>query len=141
VSTSGWAPKGHRCYAAKRATRTARYNIIAALNKNLLFAPFLFEGYSNSQIYETYLKKILIPALRPGMVLVIDNARFHKSQRIIDLVESAGCKILFLPPYSPDLNPIEHYWSSLKSAIRTVANYTQSFWNAAINVLTQACIT
>jgi transposase len=74
------------------------------------------------------------------MVLVIDNASFHKSRRITNLVAAAGCKIIFLPPYSPDLNPIEHQWSPLKTAIRSAAASAQNFWEAAVTTLEQACI-
>ena len=79
VVVRGWAPRGKRCYAKKRGVRKTRYNITAALNSNQLFAPFLFEGYSNASVYETYVERILVPLLKPGMVLIIDNARFHKS--------------------------------------------------------------
>ena len=79
----------------------------------MLFAPFIFEGYSNSAVYETYVEQVLAHSLRPGMVVIIDNARFHKSQRVIELIEAVGCRVLFLPQYSPDLNPIEHFWFSV----------------------------
>lgn len=109
VPKNGWASQGKRCYAKKNAARKSRYNITAALNGNSLFASFIFEGYSNTIVYETYIERILVPALKSGMVIVIDNASFHKSKKIIDLVEGVGCRVIFLPPYSPDLNPIEHH--------------------------------
>src|SRR5436190_486046 len=87
VILTGWAPRGKRCYAHKKALRKKRYNITAALHSNVLFAPFLFEGYSNAAVYETYIEKVLMPTLQPGMVLVIDNARFHKSKNIMKLLE------------------------------------------------------
>jgi transposase len=139
VSLAGWALRGERCHGVKSAERTTRYNIIAALNQNLLFAPFIFEGYSNSETYQTYLIKVLIPALRPGMVLVIDNASFHKTRRIVKLIEEAECSIIFLPPYSPDLNPIEHRWSPLKTAIRAAVGSHGNFWEAAVVTLETAC--
>jgi transposase len=139
ASLLGWSPKGERCYATKNAERSARYNIIAALNLNKLIAPFVFEGYSNTHTYATYVERVLVPVLRPGMVLVIDNASFHKSKRIIKLVESAGCRVLFLPPYSPDFNPIEHHWSSVKKLIRKVAEGCNNFLDAAVRALAQLC--
>lgn len=139
VSTNGWSPRGKRCHAKKNAKRTNRYNITAALNKNKLFAPFLFQGYSNQLTYETYIERILIPALKPGMALVIDNASFHKSPRIIRLIEDAGCKIIFLPPYSPDLNPIEHYWAAVKNAIRKAIIKFNNFYDAAVETLGAIC--
>ena len=86
-----------------------------------LFAPFLFEGYSNSVVYETYIEKVLTPSLKPGMVVVVDNARFHKSKKVIELIEAVDCRIIFLPPFSPDFNPIEHFWSTVKCSIRKAA--------------------
>jgi DDE superfamily endonuclease len=71
VPLYGWSARGERCYSIKRGFRKTRYNITAALNVRTLFAPFVFEGYSNSAVYETYLERVLIPSLRPGMVLVI----------------------------------------------------------------------
>lgn len=138
VSPSGWSPKGERCHA-KKGIRKNRYNITAALNQGRLFASFLFEGYSNSLVYEAYIEQVLVPNLKPGMVLIIDNARFHKSKKIIELVEAAQCRVLFLPPYSPDLNPIEHYWFAVKNAIRRAANLYVDFYEAAVNVLSEVC--
>ena len=136
---TGWAPQGERCHAQKKAERRTRYNITAALNCNLLFAPFIFEGYSNSGIYETYIARVLIPSLKPGMVLVIDNASFHKSKKIIQLIEAAGCRIIFLPPYSPDFNPIEHHWAAVKNSIRKAAE-EKDFYQAAIQTLGEMCM-
>lgn len=139
VTTSGWALRGQRCIGTKQAERSTRYNVIAALNKNVLFAPFIFEGYSTRETYAIYLERVLIPVLRPGMVLVIDNASFHKSKHIIDLIQSIGCKILFLPSYSPDLNPIEHHWSALKNKIRAMKQSFGNFLDAAVATLAATC--
>jgi transposase len=131
--------RGQRCHDTKKAKRTTRYNIIAALHLNILIAPFVFEGYSNRATYETYLKKVLIPALRPGMVLVLDNVSFHKSPAITQLIEDAHCRIIYLPPYSPDFNPIEHWWTPLKNNIRYAARATKDFYQTTINVIQKAC--
>ncbi len=136
---NGWSARGKRCYDKKKAFRKVRYNITAALNLKSLFAPFIFEGNSNTAVYETYLKQVLIPSLKPGMVLIIDNASFHKSNRIIKLIESAGCRIMFLPPYSPDFNPIEHYWTPIKNEIRKIAETMTDFYEATIKALELKC--
>ena len=102
----------------KFAQRKKRLSIIEALNKNKFKAPFLFEGSCNREVFTIYLKKCLIPELRPGQVVILDNASFHKGGEIAQIIESAGCEILYLSPYSPDLNPIEHHWSSLKFHIK-----------------------
>ena len=81
-----------------------------------------------------------MPALKPGMVLVIDNASFHKSKKIIDLVEGVGCRVIFLPPYSPDLNPIEHHWAAIKGSIRKTAETMGDFYEAAVQTLNSICI-
>jgi len=81
-----------------------------------------FKGTCNSDLFNVWLKEMLIPSLRPGQVLILDNASFHRSEKTRTLVESAGCEILFLPPYSPDLNPIEKYWANLKVKIRELLN-------------------
>ncbi len=140
VISTGWAPKGQRCFAQKKAKCSVRYNIIAALNPlNELFAPLLFEGYCNAEIYATYLEQVLIPVLKPGQILIIDNASFHKSKKITALIEQAQCKIFFLPPYSPDFNPIEHFWSSIKHKIRTLFSFIHDFYDAAVQILSTTC--
>ena len=140
VLLTGWAPCGERCHAQKKANRKTRYNITAALNLNVLLAPFLFEGYSSTVVYETYVQQVLVPALKPGMVVVIDNASFHKSKKIVELIQAASCKIIFLPPYSPDFNPIEHHWTTVKNAIRRAAEKTKDFYEAAIQALGEMCV-
>ena len=139
IKVTGWAPRGKRFHDQKKGVRKTRYNITAALNLNLLFAPFLFEGYSNAIVYETYVERVLAPALKPGMVVVIDNARFHKSKKIIELIEAVNCKIIFLPPYSPDFNPIEHHWAAIKNAIRKAAENAKDFYEATVEVLGEMC--
>ena len=141
VVMTGWAPRGERCFAQKRAERTTRYNITAALNLNILFAPFIFEGYSNKSIFETYVERVLVPSLKPGMVLIIDNASFHKSKKVTQLLEDIGCRVIFLPPYSPDYNPIEHHWTALKNAIRRAAENIQDFYEASVQAVGEICTT
>lgn len=89
--------------------------------------------------YETYVEKVLVPALRPGMVVVIDNASFHKSKKIIELIEAVDCRVLFLPPYSPEFNPIEHFWAHIKNAIRKAAETITDFYDAAVHALGTMC--
>jgi transposase len=78
-------------------------------------APLTFEGSCNRALFETWLKNCLIPNLEPGDIIIIDNASFHHGQSIIEIVETAGCEIWYLPPYSPDLNKIENWWAALKT--------------------------
>jgi transposase len=92
--------------------------MIAALCKGQLLAPFTVEGSCNRSVFEIWLESCLIPLLQPGQVVVMDNATFHKGGRIEQLIQQAGCELLYLPAYSPDLNKIERCWSWLKSRIR-----------------------
>lgn len=114
----GYSPQGERFHALKLGSRSGRINMIAAWCNHQLMAPFTIEGSCNRTVFETWLEHCLIPVLKPGQTLVIDNATFHKGGRIEAMIESAGCNIWYLPPYSPDLNKIEHCWSWLKSRIR-----------------------
>lgn len=114
----GWNQKGQRFHALKSGRRQGRVNMIAALCNRKLLAPFTVEGACNRVVFETWLENCLVPTLIPGQIVILDNASFHKGGRIQELIEQAGCQLLYLPPYSPDLNKIEQCWSWLKSRIR-----------------------
>ena len=104
--------------------------MIAGLCHKEIIAPVIFEGNCNKDIFETYVKTILIKEIKPGQVVVLDNINFHKSTKVKILIESAGCSILFLPTYSLDLNPIEHYWFKIKNEIRKIASDFDKFFDA-----------
>ena len=114
----GRAPRGERIYEAVTGKRRERTSIIAASQKSRLVAPFVFQGSCNAEVVDTCFEKVLLPALPPGSVIVLDNARFHQSSTTAALVAAAGCELLFLPAYSPDLNPIEHIWAAFKTRLR-----------------------
>jgi len=114
----GWNQQGQRFHALKSGRREGRVNMIAALCEQNLIAPFTVEGACNRTVFETWLETCLLATLVTGQVVVMDNATFHKGGRIEQLIEDAGCQLLYLPPYSPDLNKIEQCWSWLKSRIR-----------------------
>ncbi|KJV52222.1 IS630 family transposase [Orientia tsutsugamushi str. Gilliam] len=116
----GWSIKGTRCYGNKAYQHKSRVSMIAGLCNNQIIAPVIFEGNCNKAIFTTYVETILIKELRPGQIVIMDNINFHKNNTIKVLIESVGCSILFLPTYSPDLNPIEHYWFKIKNEIRKV---------------------
>ena len=109
---------GQPFHSSRPGHRKKRVSMIACLAAKALFAPFMFEGHCDTAVFEYYIEKVVIPTLEPNQVLIIDNASFHKSAKIKSLVESDNCRILFLPPYSPDLNPIEKYWFKLKTKIK-----------------------
>jgi len=114
----GWSPRGETCWGEKPGHRTQRVSIIDALHQHALIAPFVFEGYCNTALFEAYVEHCLVPVLQPGQIVLYDNASFHQSEKAKQLIAGAGCTCKFLPPYSPDLNPIEHCWFPLKHAIR-----------------------
>lgn len=95
-------------------------SIIGALLQGKFFAPMTLQGTCNTDVILIYLREILLPKLAKGTTIVMDNATFHKSSDIKKLIENAGCHLLFLPPYSPDLNPIEHWWHKIKSILRPI---------------------
>lgn len=115
---------GQRSYESKPGHYTKRISMIGALSGKQFYAPFMFEGHCNTATFEIYIEKVLVPTLKPGMIVIIDNASFHKSAKVKLLIERAECQLIFLPPYSPDLNPIEHYWHKIKTVIRKIMRDT-----------------
>ena len=113
-----WAPRGTKIICEKSGKARGRTSLIAGLCNGKPIAPFCFKGHMNTEVFIDWLEKILLPGLFEGQVVVMDNASFHKSQKIRDLIEKSGCKLVYLPAYSPDLNPIENYWAWLKRKIK-----------------------
>jgi len=135
--THGCSIEGERCYGKKEFRHKIRVSKIAALRNKKLFAPFVFTGNCNSSVFETYLINVLLPELSKGDVVVMDNIAFHKNESVKTLIESVGATILFIPPYCPDLNLIEHYWHMVKQNIRKIKHNFKDFIDcvcAAINM-------
>lgn len=131
----GWSERGAKFHALKSGRREGRVNMIAALCHQQLIAPFTIEGACNRAVFEMWLNRCLLPELKPGQVVVLDNATFHKGGRIEQLIQDAGCQLLYLPPYSPDLNKIEQCWAWLKSRIRKQLAQFESLRDAMEHVL------
>lgn len=123
----GYCEVGQRFYALKSGKRSERVSWIAALKEGGLFAPMTFAGCCNRDLFELWLEECLLPQLKPGDVIVIDNASFHHGQAIEEIVAQAGCEIWYLPPYSPDLNEIEHWWFALKNWMRQQRDEFENF--------------
>ena len=109
------APRGEAVYEEVAGARRGRTSVISASLDGKLVCPMVFDGCCNSLMAEVYFREMLLPSISAGSVIVLDNAAFHKSPGLSALVAQAGCFLLFLPVYSPDLNPIEHIWANLKN--------------------------
>ncbi len=90
------------------------------------------EGATTARVFETYVRRLLAPALSPGQVVVVDNLGAHRPRRVRELVEERGCELVYLPPYSPDLNPIEEALSKVKHILRKVGARTKEALNEAM---------
>lgn len=120
------APKGHKIYADIPGQKRERCSMIGGWMNRRFMAPLTFQGGCNAQVFNTWLKTILLPHLPTGTTVVMDNAAFHTSSHTQEWIEDAGCFLLYLPPYSPDLNPIEHCWHTLKSRLKPLMQYSTS---------------
>ena len=116
--THGYAPIGQRCYGARDWNAKGRTNVIGALIGKSLLTTALFKCNINSDVFHAWLSQDLLPKLPGGSVIVMDNATFHKRQDTQKAIFKAGHTLLYLPPYSPDLNPIEHKWAQAKAIVR-----------------------
>jgi transposase len=104
---------------------------VAGLTLHGMIAPFVLSGPINRNAFETYVEKVLVPELRPGDVVIMDNLSSHKGPRARQLIEAAGARLMFLPPYSPDFNPIENAFARLKALLRKAAERTlDGLWTA-----------
>jgi transposase len=115
----GWAHKGERAH--QKAPRNWEKNItlLSSISKERgMGASLVVEGSTNGTVFQTYLEEVLLPTLGRGQVVVMDNLSAHKGERVRELIEGKGCELLYLPPYSPDFNPIEQAFSKLKSYLR-----------------------
>ncbi|WP_322631687.1 IS630 family transposase [Pasteurella atlantica] len=113
--THGYCRKGQRCYGHQDWHAKGRINVIGAIIGFTFLTVSLFEGNINSDTFYAWLKQDLLPKVKPDSVLVMDNATFHKRQDMITAIQDKGVILEFLPPYSPDLNPIEKKWAQAKS--------------------------
>ena len=116
----GRAPVGQRLYGATPFGKWRTQTFIAGLTCDSLIAPWVIEGAMNHAAFETYIETQLAPLLRPGSVVILDNLSTHKSLRAAEILKQRKSWFLFLPPYSPDLNPIEQAFAKLKAHLRRI---------------------
>jgi transposase len=123
----GWNEKGKRFYDLKSGKRSVRVSMVSGLCQGKLIAPLTFEGSCNRAVFEQWVCEKLVRELKFGQSVILDNATFHKSEKVRELIEAAGCELQFLPSYSPDLNDIEHYWFPIKNRVRKSQGTIEDF--------------
>jgi len=136
TKTTGWAPRGQRFVDHAPFGHWRTQTFVAALRHNRLDAPWVIDGTMNRATFDTYVETQLAPTLRKGDVIILDNLSSHKSQYAAELLQDRGAWFLFLPPYSPDLNPIEMAFSKLKALLKKAAARTiTDLWDAIANAI------
>lgn len=127
------APKGERALSRAPAGRYERLTLLGAICLEGLSALMTIPAFTDRAVFRAFVEQVLVPVLRPGQVVVLDNLPAHKYPEIELAIQGAGCKLLFLPRYSPEFNPIEPCWSKLKNELRTRAARTLESLQAAVN--------
>lgn len=132
----GWAPKGRRLVDKVPHGHWKTATFLAALRNDRIDAPCLFDGPINGERFTAYVEQFLVPTLKPGDVVILDNLGSHKAKAARKAVRDIGARLVFLPKYSPDLNPIEQLFAKLKGFIRKAAPRTlDAVSNAIANAL------
>jgi transposase len=127
----GRCRRGERLRAAVPHGHWKTTTFVGALTLRGFIAPFVLDGPINRLAFETYVQKVLVPELRPGDIVVMDNLSSHKGPRVRGMIEAAGAELRYLPPYSPDFNPIENAFAKLKALLRKAAERTvDGLWSA-----------
>ena len=134
----GRAPRGQRLIGKTPHGHWKTTTLIAALGIGGMRCSTVVDGAVNRDVFEAFVEQVLVPELREGDVVVLDNLSSHKSARTRTLIERAGARLVFLPPYSPDLNPIELIFAKVKQLLRSLGCRTKdALWNAMQSVLDQ----
>ena len=131
----GWARRGQRLVDKTPHGHWNTTTFLAALRHDRIDAPWLLDGPINSELFLTYVERVLVPTLAPGDVVILDNLGSHKSKAVRAAIRAAGARLFFLPKYSPDLNPIEQVFAKLKTLLRKAAARTVDAISAAIGQL------
>ena len=136
VRRHGRCLRGERLRASVPHGHWKTTTFVAGLRKTGMVAPMVIDGPINRDAFTAYVAQVLVPELSPGDIVIMDNLSSHKGQAIRDVIEAAGADLLFLPPYSPDFNPIEKAFSKLKAHLRKAAERTiHGLWDAIGRIL------
>lgn len=128
----GWAVRGERLVAKVPHGHWNTTTFLAALRHDRITAPCLFDGPINGELFLAYVERVLAPTLKPGDIVILDNLGSHKGKAVRTAIRATGAKLIFLPKYSPDLNPIEKLFAKLKTLLRKVGARTIEAISAAI---------
>ena len=120
------AYRGKKVYGKVRGKKFQRTNIVAAQSNNKIIAPLQYKGMMHSSFFEEWFEKCLMPELTEDAVIVMDNASFHRKKRLNEIALEHKVRIIFLPPYSPELNPIEHFWYWLKKRVSDLLIFSKN---------------
>ena len=120
-----YAPVGERVFFEIPKNRGKNTTLLTSLHRGGMGPSMAVEGATTARVFETYVEKVLVPSLNPGQIVVMDNLGAHRPKRVKELIEGRGCELLYLPSYSPDLNPIEEALSKIKHILRKIAARTK----------------
>jgi transposase len=118
TSLYAWSRRGERALASVPRNWRANITLLASMSAEGMGPCLAVEGSTTRELFEAYLERVLAPSLRPGQVVMMDNLSSHKGSQVRELIEKRGCELRYLPPYSPDLNPIEEAFAKLKALLR-----------------------
>jgi transposase len=134
----GWGPRGERLVDAVPAGHWKTTTVVAGLRASGIIAPFGLDGPMTGAVFRAYVEQVLAPALEPGDVVAMDNLSLHKVAGVQEAIRAAGASVLYLPSYSPDLNPIEQLFAKLKARLRKAAARTRDVLWETIGTLLDA---
>ena len=124
------AKRGKKVAGNISGKRFKRTNIVAAKCGADIVAPMIYDGTTDSTLFEDWFEYHFLPVVPEGSYCILDNATFHRKSRLHALAENVGCRVIFLPPYSPDLNPIENFWAWLKRQLKKILPHCEGFMDA-----------
>lgn len=124
------SPRGMQVISNAKGKKFQRVSMISGKCGKNIIAPMIYRGTADTKLFEGWVEHCLLPELTAGKVIVMDNYSIHKSNKTKGIIENAGCKIVFLPPYSPDLNPIEKFWAWIKNKVRNLLPNSSSLEDA-----------